>query len=237
MRFQALVVAIGLLSVSSTLSASSPWLINARETDAASFPSVVWIESSTGLCTATIVGPQAIITASHCATNGDTVTFDHKGKTYTAKITQSDLYEDDDHDVAMGLVSKVIPDAEPTSVAGKAKIGKNVVMAGFGCTQAVTGEGGNDGTLRTGPSLIRHFDHYEMVLKMEDGVAGCFGDSGGPVFMESAQGRTIIGVNSKANISDTTYSTRLDAAVSLKFIKKFASDNKIDVCGVTKACN
>jgi len=211
-----------------------PTLINGKPVAAGTWEEVVYIRSSGGSCTATVVGPRVIITAAHCATTGSSVTFNHSGKKYTAKMTRSSLYPGKDHDVSLGLLTEDIVSAKPKTIGGIASKGLGITLLGYGCINE-GGGGGNDGILRIGESVITGFSGYDIVSSSPpSGAALCFGDSGGPAFIadKGEDGAVLIGINSKGNISDTNYNTRLDSTESQSFLRTFATNNRVDICGI-----
>jgi hypothetical protein len=197
------------------------------------YSSVIKISTDGAACTASVVGPQAILTAAHCGKNDAESTFSVAGKQYKAVISRSPIYPGVDHDVALGLVSEAIENIQYEQIsAASLSEGDEVNMFGYGCIQP-GGGGGNDGILRYGSSQITSFSAKDFVAKKPDGAALCFGDSGGPAFGKDGMQ---IGIASKGNISDTSYFANLRTQESKDFLEKWAKDNSVDICGVTKDC-
>jgi hypothetical protein len=214
----------------------APNLINGQPVTDGSFDQVVRIKTNGAGCTATIVGARVIITAAHCGETGKEAKFRFDGEEYTAKLTQSPLYPTKDLDVSVGILDKDIIGANPASIGGKAVIGEEITLLGYGCTKT-DGTGGNDGVLRIGKAKITGWaGTYDIVSSTPGGAALCFGDSGGPAFLENSGKFELLGINSKGNIKDTNYNSRLDHKDSLDFLKKIAKDNKVDICGVNANC-
>ena len=134
-------------------------LINGTPVDPNTWKEVVRIRSDGAGCTATVVGPRAIVTAAHCAKSGGTAAFTLDGKTYSAVMTRSSLYPAQDHDVSLGLVTPEITGILPASVGGSANKGDGITILGYGCITA-GGGGGNDGILRIGDSTIVEFSVF-----------------------------------------------------------------------------
>lgn len=212
----------------------SPVLINGNPVDKTKYPAVIRIRSESGSgCTASVVGPQAILTAAHCAKTGEKVTFTTvSGQTYTATMTRYEKWPDDDLDLSVGKVSKVITGVPPLVIRTDRfeKKGMNVDMIGYGCTQP-GGNGGNDGVLRMGSGKVRGGQAYDLVLDA-DPSALCYGDSGGPVLFEGKQ----IGVNSKGNIEDVSYTTRTTLPDSKAWLESVATKLGVTLCGVNSDC-
>ena len=225
-----------LFFLSLSLQAGESRLINGKPVEPGTWQEVVNIFSGGASCTATVVGPRVIITAAHCAKTGATATFKVNGRDYSATITRSSLYPQKDHDVAIGVTSQEISGIEPATIGGTAVKGNEITLLGFGCTEP-GGGGGNDGTLRIGKSAIVGFSEYDMVSRMPNGSALCYGDSGGPSFSMEGGKKLLLGINSKGNIQDTNYNTRLDMTESKDFMKQVASSNGVDICGVNSDCS
>lgn len=212
-----------------------PNLINGQPITDGSFDQVVRIKTDGAGCTATIVGPHVIVTAAHCGNTGAESKFTYDGKDYSAKVTRSPLFPNLDHDIAVGIVTEEIVGVDPISVGGSATIGDDILLLGYGCINP-GGGGGNDGILRAGESVITSFTGFDMVSSTPSGAALCYGDSGGPAMTETDDGLRLLGINSKGNILDTNYNARLDKKESIDFLKKMATDNKVDICGVNVKC-
>lgn len=210
-------------------------LIHGQPVPAGSFTEVVKIVTGTSGCTATIVGKRVLLTAAHCGSTGATSKFSLDGKQYTGKVTRSSLYPGKDHDVAVIVTSEDIA-GKPASVGGTAEKGKSVTLLGYGCTQP-GGGGGSDGILRYGTTTITAFAGFDMVSKQAGGAALCFGDSGGPLFDSVGGKHKLLGINSKGNIQDTNYNTRLDIDESKKFLEDVIASQKVDICGVNVDCD
>ena len=204
------------------------------------YENVVKISVGNSSCSATVVGPRALLTAGHCADHGDTGRFALRGKTYSVKFTQSPLYrQGKDHDLNMGLINQQVGGITFATVGdiGLVDRGSILRIMGYGCTQP--GGSGHDGKLRTGLTQIIGFNGYDAVCKMSNGAANCFGDSGGPNFDEKNKAKDpfiVVGVNSKGNIKDTSYQTLVTTATSRNFMAQWAKDIGTGVCGVTMSC-
>lgn len=231
----ALFAALGLTQLATAYEQISPTLIRGTPVPAGTWQEVVRITSGGAGCTATIVGPRVIITAAHCTGNGATAKFTYKGTSYSAKMTRSPLYPAKDHDISVGVVASEITGAVPHQIGGAAATGTEITLLGYGCIN-VGGGGGNDGILRIGKSVITGFSGYDMVSRTPGGAALCYGDSGGPAFVGTEGNYKLLGINSKGNISDTNYNARLDRQESQDFLKKYASDNGVTICGINGEC-
>ena len=232
--------------LSSSVFAIDPFLIRGRETKSTEFEEIVKIENSTGHCTATIVGKETLITAAHCGKNKEKIYFEYKSKAY-----RGTLYKDtsDTLDLALVVTSSELPVTKPVEIGGIAKTGQTISMLGYGCSKPQTQQEDEDElkfffpqeeenyALRYGKATIRKISGSEMFTYSTSEAAGCSGDSGGPALLESkGKSPQLLGVLSKADLSSATQIVRLDWSDSKKLIKTLATDNGVDVCGVTKTC-
>ena len=94
----------------------------------------------------------------------------------------------------------------------------------------------HDGLLRSGPSVIVGFSGSDMILQQPGGSALCFGDSGGPAFTNEAGNWVQLGVNSKGNIEDKSFDSRLDLPEAQDFLKSYAKDKGVEICGINAVC-
>jgi V8-like Glu-specific endopeptidase len=208
------------------------------------YPAVVMLDLGDGSCTGTLVGPEVLITAAHCADSGY-ARFGINNEVYEVELTQSPHYDADyrfrepdadtrvNVDLALGVVSKPVKGVEPVSMAGAPKVGTAITLLGYGCTNT-EGEGGNDGKLRRGRNRVAEYRGSGYIANDESlTAAGCYGDSGGPVLDDSGR---IVGVHSQANIEDTTWEIRLDTKQAVSFIKKFIKAHQVTICGVNASC-
>ncbi len=220
-------------------------LVDGRPANPGEYPQVVYIRifatgsDHSAWCTATLVGNNVILTASHCADDGrENAVFKINNKEYTAKLTQSPWYSPSGvptfHDVALGLLTRSVSDVPPMNVGGETLEGKKLVLAGYGCTNS-DGTGGNDGVLRVGENTVLTFDKWEMAFSRQTGAVTCFGDSGGPSFVV-VDGRTRqLGVHSSGDYQ-SVFDIRTDIPKTRQFFSEWASENNVDICGVTRDC-
>lgn len=224
------------------------------------FPGVFRINTGGGYCTATLVGPKAIITAAHCATSGR-ATFTLKGVGYSATVTQAPLYRGEDLDVAMGVINASVSGVPFASVTGVAKTGEKLVLVGTG---VYTDAGAYDGRLRWGKTTMTGLSGlHDLRANRGDGAILGEGDSGGPVFRDSAKPGydtfQLVAVNSKVLLMEMInglafYRTSTDfralaemrrvaslltqtgKSAGQKFIQEWAAARGVAVCGVTMTC-
>ncbi len=232
-------LALGLL-VFGSQSIFATRLINGTPVTPGTFQYVVSISTNGAPCSASLVGPKVLLTAAHCVPNGGTTTFKVGNKSYSAKMTRSPIYNfpKSDHDVALGLISEEVTGIDFGSIGGKASQGLGIQLLGYGCTKKpAPGETPtSDGILRIGSTVITGFANFDMVSRKADGAAICFGDTGGPTLAKVDGKDLLVGLSTKGNLTDMTWSVRLDIPESDTFLRNFATQNSVKICGVTGEC-
>ena len=220
------------------LNQHTPTLINGRPALDGEYPEIVQIRTGNSLCTATLIGPRVIITAAHCAETGDISRFIYDGEEFSAIITRSPLYPNPDHDIALGKIIGSPISVRFAEIGGTPGLSEDFILTGYGCTDS--DGNGSDGVLRIGDSTVIGFDGYDFIAKRIDGAALCFGDSGGPAYVDMDdpffERHVFLGVNSKGNIIDTSLITRTDHPDSDSFMSRWADGNNVDICGVNRNC-
>lgn len=209
-------------------------LINGEAVDKTLFPAVVRITSASGAgCTAHIVGKRAIITAAHCVKTGEKAMFKTvDGKSYSATFLTFEKYPDTDLDLSLGIINANVAVKPGTIRTDRFETkGMLVDLMGFGCINP-GGGGGNDGVLRAGKAKVAGGQAYDLVLDAAPSAL-CYGDSGGPVFYEGKQ----IGVNSKGNIEDKSYTTRTTLPDAKAWLESAAQKLGVEVCGINSQCD
>lgn len=216
---------------------AAPTLINGTEVTEG-YDEVVRLRIGNATCTGTAIAPRVIATAAHCIKDNQRAMAFVKSNTYEGFGVRSPRYPRQDHDLAVIILDKPIEENISFATVGQVKLERGLIMEllGFGCTD-VGGQGGIDGKLRKGQSQIIGFSGYDVVSRMDGGSALCFGDSGGPAFVIDNKGEKIlIAINSKGNIRDTNYNTRIDLKISQQFYKQVAEKHKVEICGINKYC-
>lgn len=220
-------------------------LIGGDEAHAEDFPATVYISDGSGRCTATLIGPESLISAAHCMDDDSAVVFTLlTGKTHRARCRHHpDYKQNETADWALCyLDTPVLEGVTFESISMDRTIprrGDRILLSGYGCTKE-GGGGGNDGTLRVGYAEViqvpRRGD-WDIVTKGD--VALCFGDSGGPAFYTwgsddlSPANRVLVSVNSRGNIKDTSYlSKTLQNEVFSSWVRNWAAANETEICGI-----
>lgn len=214
-----------------------PRLINGTEVDMNQYKEIVQIKVEGASCTATVVGPKAIITAAHCARTGAEAVFNYSGKQYKAIMERSPVFPGQANDISIGVVNEILPNAKPHTIWSQTPTqGLSIVLFGFGCSQPGGGDLA-DGKLRKGNNKVKDIADFYFSSNEAGGAALCFGDSGGPTFIEEGGKLKVVGVNSKGNLHDLNQSSRVDIPLSKQFLNQVATSKGIEICGVNKTCD
>jgi hypothetical protein len=211
-----------------------PTLINGTVADPKKFTGVVWI----GNCTATVIGPQTLITAAHCTRSK--VSFSVGGSKYQGQCMYSSEYNGNaTADYSICFISSPVQGIEFETIntdPGFIAVDDKILQSGFGCTKWGKQL---DGKFRTGISSVLKTpsgkDYDYRTGRGEDGEAVlCSGDSGGPAWGLDASGeRTkLISVNSRSNTTTRSYLSALATPAFTKLLASFQDKHKTSVCGV-----
>lgn len=211
-------------------------LIGGRESTAGDFPASVYVTmASGGQCSATIVGSSSLLLAGHCVAGGPVLSFVVMGNKFSAICTRSLILG---HDLALCKINKEIKGVAFENVnldANLLKIGTEVLLTGYGCTESNNGRGsgGNDGIFRIGEALITKLAS-PFDLETNSGAAVCFGDSGGSAYFytdASKTKRVVISTNSRGDIAAMSLITSTSSKPSIDFMKTWTVANTEKICG------
>jgi hypothetical protein len=204
-------------------------LIGGTVPEPGKFPNSVWI----GNCSATVIGEKVLATASHCVSNGASVSFTKDGHRYKGVCSRHPEYRyNSTADWALCLLSEVVEGGkyERLNVSNEIKVGTVLLNSGYGCRKW----GGDiDGKFRIGNAPVVDVPSgkdYDITTK--GSVALCSGDSGGASYLEKPSGgRFVVGVNSRSNTTTTSYLPSWSADTAVKWGKEWADAKGVKICG------
>lgn len=215
-------------------------LIHGRIGDPRDWPASFYSLAGGGRCTSALVGARVLLTAAHCVGNGEQARISKAGVTYRGTCTHASGFSTNKTaDWALCLMEQDVPEVPHerlNSDSSLLAIGGELLLTGFGCTGS-DGSGGNDGIYRIGESRISKLPsgvNYDIVTG--GGAALCFGDSGGPAFRVATtdkSSRTLVSVNSRGNIKDTSYLSSVTVEAFQTFAMDWSRTNKAEICGLS----
>lgn len=172
-----------------------------------SYPGVgmVVLPDGSGICTGTIVGEKAVLTAAHCVLKAGRYSFRTSEGTFSTydRLIMGSGSVNDPHDIALLIFSEKIGSDETIhSFDDNVSVGTTLRLVGVGCNSLETRRGA--GTKRTGTNVVAEINEYinfltprsyaRGILGPSNRAGSCFGDSGGPAFSEANGELKIVGV-------------------------------------------
>jgi hypothetical protein len=217
-----------------------PALINGQVADTKN-SGVVWI----GNCTATLIGPQTLLTAAHCTRSR--VSFAVGGSRYSgACLSASDYPSNSTADytlchISVPVTSAAVKFETPNLDEDYVEKNQKILQSGLGCTQWGKQL---DGKFRIGGATVlqtpsgRNYDY--VTGKGEEGESVlCSGDSGGPAWGSASwedRGK-VISVNSRSNTKTRSYLSALATPSFEALLKRFTEKYNPKICGINHTEN
>ncbi|HSV08115.1 MAG TPA: trypsin-like serine protease [Candidatus Binatus sp.] len=213
---------LALLLIARRAAAVDPRIVNGVPTQQRPTTAVLLVRNAAfttffGICSATLVGCQHVVTAGHCVCNGSdfascgtpnpadfAIYLQHVGLLTVSAINVNPAYDGTSSDVSVLTLSAPVSGVRPTKIntTGNPTVGMAGSIAGYGVTD---GPSNDFGILRQGSVVISScggfFPEPDMTCWTFDAPVGppgtdsdtCYGDSGGPLFVDFGGGEVLAG--------------------------------------------
>lgn len=220
--FSVLASVFSSLVVSSLAASASPApVVGGSTVPSSDWPDVVGVIGPTGRCTGTLIAPDVVITAGHCAdlqptevvTFADDLARGAPGEHVKVKWTRAFPNWESTYDVSVVMLerpARPAPRAVISACDATAQLhdGASVTVVGYGLATASGTD--NNSKLRAARMPVIDASCTDVPGCNPDvapngelaaggrGIDSCFGDSGGPAFIETPTGPALLGVVSRS---------------------------------------
>lgn len=227
--------------VEPTGSASRP-IVDGSLSGKGAHPETVFLWLGNGSCTGTLIAPRVILTARHCV---EGVSLEDLQVYFGNDPSEGDgswaapedyIYHDRGDIALIALARPAATDPIPYRRQGiyNSDLGREVLLVGFGDT----GGEGSAGIKREGRTVLDDLSG-DLIFVGTTGSKTCFGDSGGPTFVEVGGQKYVIGVASfvtnencqvgaSGNVRPDMYANWID-----DYVAQYAEG---DHCGTDAVC-
>jgi secreted trypsin-like serine protease len=195
-------------------------------------------------CSGTLISPTVFLTAAHCGDDGErvAVTFDSAYQAgdpvYYGTFQADPLYnqsQNDPHDIAvvvldspvLGITPSLLPEANSLSALS---VGQTFTSVGYGAYEVTRGPGGHTylyddvRMVATGSLYAVNRAWLRISMNPATGDGGtCYGDSGGPNFLDSTDIVAAITITGDAVCRATNVVYRLDTESARSFLSQYVT--------------
>lgn len=240
---QSLAQSLQLRNVRDLPDTPAPQVIGANPADPARWPGTfVFKNTEGGGCSATAIGRQVILTAAHCVEDGATGSASVGAVEANVVCNRHPSYPKDvSADFSLCFAKTPLPkpgggfERVNTEDVQMPAMQQAVTLLGYGCTTRGGGDRGF-GTLFEGTANVSARPGKDLYLITTGGAAVCFGDSGGGAYYSTNPANTtrrLFGVNSRGDISKTSWISTTANPAFLDWARRWAAANNSRMCGVT----
>lgn len=193
------------------------------------------------LCSGSLIAPDVFLTAAHCGTEGSrvTVTFDSAystgDQTYTGTFHGDPGWPGthaDPHDIAVVVLDSPVPDVTPVQLptagsVGALSQGTPITAVGYGASTLDVNRGLTYTYTDVRNTAVGSLNGVNSsYLQINENAArgyggGCFGDSGGPNFVDGVQVGITVSGDRNCKALDSAY--RLDTPSARDFLAHYVT--------------